>query len=397
MGDMNNWLVNQIGCRENYAIAEALQSKSQLHILQTDLWYNPINPLHAVFKKLLPSFSNRYNSKVPISKVSFSNLRNMPLKKQLSSEAYEGLIKKHFLRKVQSEQHHYDTLFSYNYSAYEGFLLANKLNKTCVLGQVDAGPVAGNIITELFRREGVDLSNRKDYYNVYQDKWLEECAMAEHIVVNSQWSKKCIVDAGVGSSKVHVVPLSFSGFSKVFPEKQYPKMFSKKRPLTILYVGRVSLQKGCLEIIRAAESLLKAPIEFRLVGAWDFPSDKLVNIPENVQLFGRKNKEELNVLYQESDVMLFPTYTDGFGKVLLEAQNFKLPLITSAYCGDVVEHNVNGLLLENNDAKCIVNALYQCLENPNVLQQFSNQSIEAKDYCIQNIAEQLLCLNMSQP
>jgi glycosyltransferase involved in cell wall biosynthesis len=391
----NKWLVNQIGSRENYAIAEALQSQSQLHLLQTDLWFNPINPAHTIIRKFLPTFSNRNNSEIPVSKVACFNLRNMVLKKQLSNGAYEESVKKMFLHKVKSEQYRYDSLFSYNYSAYEGFTLANKLNKNCILGQVDAGPVAGSIITELFKREGVGLSHRKDYYKVYKDKWVEECAMAKRIIVNSQWSKRCIVEAGIESSKIRIVPLSFSGFSKALPAKLYPEVFSKKRPLTVVYVGRVSLQKGCLEILRAAEKLLKAPIEFKLIGAWDFPPDMTIDIPENVQLLGRKSKQELSFWYKKSDVMLFPTYTDGFGKVLLEAQNFKLPLITSGYCGDVVKPNINGLLLENNDAKCIIDALNQCLETPSLLQEFSNRSIPAEDHSIQNIATQLVGINNS--
>ena len=49
--------------------------------------------------------------------------------------------------------------------------------------------------------------------------------------------------------------------------------------------------------------------------------------------------------YREADVFLFPTLSDGFGLTQLEAQAWRLPVIASRFCGDVVQDGVNGLLL----------------------------------------------------
>ncbi len=392
----DQWLVNQIGSRENYAIAEALLKVNNLHLLQTDLWFNSDNSVHRLLAKGYPNFTNRHNQNIPIEKVKHASLYNIPFKKGLDIDVYECRIRKQFLKQIEKDQDKYQTLFTYNYSAYEGFLLANKLDKNCVLGQVDAGPVAGEIITELYKKEGVNLNNRIDYYKKYLEKWKVECDIAQYIVVNSNWSKKCLIEAGIEIEKIKIVPLSFSGFSQTVPIKHYPKVFTDNRPMVVLYVGRVSLQKGCLEIIRAAKKMTKEPVIFKLVGAWGFSNDFSIEIPDNVQILGRKNKHDLDTLYQTSDLLLFPTYTDGFGKVLLEAQNFKLPLITSRYCGDVVHDKSNGKLLENNDEKSIKNALLECLENPVELKLFSDNAIRAEEFSINKISEDLLNLQSIQ-
>jgi hypothetical protein len=58
-----------------------------------------------------------------------------------------------------------------------------------------------------------------------------------------------------------------------------------------------------------------------------------------------------------SQYILFPTLSDGFGLTQLEAQRWKLPIIASGYCGDVVENGHNGIRLEGVTVDSICSAL----------------------------------------
>ena len=69
-------------------------------------------------------------------------------------------------------------------------------------------------------------------------------------------------------------------------------------------------------------------------------------------------------LYRKAHLFIFPTFSDGFGLTQLEGQSWKLPLITSRFCGDVVKDTVNGLLLPDISVSNIVCVLSDLAQHP---------------------------------
>lgn len=116
----------------------------------------------------------------------------------------------------------------------------------------------------------------------------------------------------------------------------------RERPL-FLYVGRVSREKNIEAFLDAA-----------------LPGDKLVvgdgprlealrrRYPE-VTFAGRKSGADLAAAYASADVFVFPSRTDTFGLVLLEALASGLPVAAYPVTGpiDVVENGVSGILHED--------------------------------------------------
>lgn len=73
---------------------------------------------------------------------------------------------------------------------------------------------------------------------------------------------------------------------------------------------------------------------------------KIINHEEGVELFQKDSKEillinkdfketEIKYLYENSDVLLAPSYSEGFGLPLAEAMLLSLPVITTAYGGQM--------------------------------------------------------------
>ena len=58
----------------------------------------------------------------------------------------------------------------------------------------------------------------------------------------------------------------------------------------------------------------------------------------------------MSKFYKEADVFILPTLSDGFGLTQLEAQSWKLPVIASRHCGEVVRDGENGVVLEEVSA-----------------------------------------------
>ena len=73
-------------------------------------------------------------------------------------------------------------------------------------------------------------------------------------------------------------------------------------------------------------------------------------------------------------MFLFPTFSDGFGLTQLEAQAWKLPVITTPFCGEVVEYGRNGWILPEITPLSIAKTLRECLRDPSRLQAASDLS-----------------------
>jgi glycosyltransferase involved in cell wall biosynthesis len=78
--------------------------------------------------------------------------------------------------------------------------------------------------------------------------------------------------------------------------------------------------------------------------------------------------------YRDADVFILPTLSDGFGLTQLEAQAWKLPVIASRYCGEVVRDGVNGVVLEEVSGVAIAEVIRGLLRQPEKLLGMSIRS-----------------------
>jgi glycosyltransferase involved in cell wall biosynthesis len=69
--------------------------------------------------------------------------------------------------------------------------------------------------------------------------------------------------------------------------------------------------------------------------------------------------EDLCTAYASSDVFVFPSTTDTFGNVVLEAQASGLPVIVSDEGGpkELMKDGVTGLSISSNDLDALINAM----------------------------------------
>ena len=122
-----------------------------------------------------------------------------------------------------------------------------------------------------------------------------------------------------------------------------PKAFlDLPRPIW-LYFGRVAVEKGIDDFLR-----LDLPGTKLVVGDGPGIAECRRRHPEAVYA-GYRHGEELAAYVAASDVFVFPSRTDTFGLVLLEAMACGLPVAAYPVTGplDVVTHGVNGMLGED--------------------------------------------------
>jgi glycosyltransferase involved in cell wall biosynthesis len=118
---------------------------------------------------------------------------------------------------------------------------------------------------------------------------------------------------------------------------------AKRQEPTFLYVGRISREKN-------VETFLKLDLPGRKVVVGDGPLLPALRARyPQVDFKGAKTGEALAIEYASADVFVFPSRTDTFGLVMLEAMASGLPIAAYPVMGpvDVVTHDVTGILSDD--------------------------------------------------
>ncbi|QCS50069.1 glycosyltransferase family 4 protein [Picosynechococcus sp. PCC 11901] len=397
--NISNWICCQIGAREHYAIPRALHENGQLTHLITDAWVTPQSPLAVLPFSPTTALKERFHPTLQQASVHAFNLSLIGFEisqKLQKTSAWERMIARNYwfqhqaIKRLTKLAPHYlktpPILFSYSYAALEIFRFAKQQGWLTILGQIDPGPLEEEIVIAEYQRYPQYRGNWEPVPASYWETWREECALADCILVNSHWSRQLLEKAGINSEKIQVVPLVYTPptAAKNF-NRTYPQSFSPERPLRVLFLGQVILRKGIAAVLSAVEKLSGYPIEFWIVGS------QQINIPPHlknhpqIRWVGHVNRSETAKYYQQADVFLFPTLSDGFGLTQLEAQAWKLPIVASQQCGEVVHDDINGLLLKEDIVSEIVDFLLLLKNNPQKIRVLSKKIVQNNNYSLKNL------------
>lgn len=397
------WVCCQIGAREHYSVPRGLQACGCLDHLVTDVWSRS-GSLPRALPKRFDRVRQRFHPELARDKVRSFNAaalaHELGWRLQRRSEWDQIIARNDWFQKrarqqldrIDSKQRPGGTpvLFSYSYAARNIFKLAKQRGWRTVLGQIDPGPVEERLVAEEHSRQTQIDASWSPAPESYWTAWREECELADQIVVNSRWSQTALEAEGVDARKIQVIPLAYEAPIEASAfERHVPMQFSPRRPLRVLFLGQVILRKGLAALLAAAKLLENEPIEFHMVGSLGIKLSDADLARPNIKWVGAVPRAEVCGYYQSSDVFLFPTLSDGFGLTQLEAQAWKLPLITSRNCARVVKPGVNGLLLNEVSCEETAAALRFCLNEPGQLAEYSKNSGVASEFALRSIAASL--------
>ncbi|HSZ70311.1 MAG TPA: glycosyltransferase [Solirubrobacteraceae bacterium] len=119
--------------------------------------------------------------------------------------------------------------------------------------------------------------------------------------------------------------------------------------LNVLYAGRLTHEKGADLLADAFLDARRRDPRLHLVLAGGGPEQERLRArvgDEHATFLGWLQGSELARAYASADIFLFPSATDTFGQVILEAHASGLPVVAVAAGGplSLIEHRVNGLL-----------------------------------------------------
>jgi glycosyltransferase involved in cell wall biosynthesis len=184
-------------------------------------------------------------------------------------------------------------------------------------------------------------------------QWFYE--QMDIVYVNSGDYRKALEARGIKADRIHILPRGLD--TELFNPARRDENFWRSRRLRegeigLLYAGRVSKEKK-LDLFAAVVRRLKAdglPVRGLVIGHGPYSAEFEKAFPEAI-FTGYLSGEELAKAYASADVFVFPSTTDTFGNVILEAQAAGLPCIVSDQGGprELVADGEDGLVTRGGD------------------------------------------------
>jgi glycosyltransferase involved in cell wall biosynthesis len=167
--------------------------------------------------------------------------------------------------------------------------------------------------------------------------------------------------------------------------------FDSRLP-TVLYTGRISKEKGVMELPGIMRLIRSVIPEVRLIVAGTGPAEEALRMEMPDACFlGWVDRETLPVLFRSCDLLLLPSRFDTFSCVVLEALACGLPVIAYNSKGpkDIIRDAVNGYLVGNKEE--MAGKAIDYFLSPDQQKEMKKAALQrAEDYQPGKILDQLL-------
>ena len=226
---------------------------------------------------------------------------------------------------------------------------------------------------------------------ILMDKLL--CFFATNIYPEGEGVKKDLISHRITNKPLKIIAngnvngVDVNYFdSKLFTKN---KQKSLRRSLGInetdfvfIFVGRLVGDKGINELIEAFKQLIKqfSGSKLILVGPYEEKLDPLRleilnEISQNNNIITVGFQEDVRPYFAISNVLVFPSYREGFPNVVLQAGAMGLPSIVTNIngCNEIIIEGKNGWIIPVREQDAILNAMRNCIiKRKNLIKEKSN-------------------------
>jgi glycosyltransferase involved in cell wall biosynthesis len=222
-----------------------------------------------------------------------------------------------------------------------------------------------------------------------EDSFLESVAWGymhwfygqlDTVFVNSEEYKQSWIKRGFDPAKLKILPRGLD--TELFhPARRDSAFFEKfgasNGELRLLYVGRISREKD-LDILADAYRRLRKeglPVRLFVVGHGPYSEALAKSLPDAF-FTGYLRGTELAAAYASADIFVFPSTTDTFGNVILEAQASGLPVVVSDSGGpkELVAHKANGLITRSHNVEDFTDAIRALVTDRTLRERMANSA-----------------------
>lgn len=154
-------------------------------------------------------------------------------------------------------------------------------------------------------------------------------------------------------------------------------------PIHLLFLSRIEKQKGIYITIDAHNLLIKKGYNIELtiagIGSEFNPAIKYMNDGnfKNITFVGNVSGIEKHRLLKNSQILLFPSFSEGLPLTILEAMAYGLAIVTRPIGGipDIIKNGENGYLIESLKADDYVEIIEQLINDNEKYKEISKKNI----------------------
>lgn len=227
---------------------------------------------------------------------------------------------------------------------------------------------------------------------LYRERLLAEYDLADFLIVPSSFVAESLVCSGIPSHKIILLPY---GVSLRYFSSEDTRQKRDKRLFRILFVGQVIPLKGIHHLMQAFARLRLPQSELVIVGQGDAGYQtllkRLVAPHASVRFTGQLTQAELKTYYQNSDVFVLPTLSEGSALVVYEAMAAGLPVVTTPNAGSVMRDGVDGLLFSACDVDALQDKILHLYQHPDIRLAMGNSArARVQEFTWERYRERLL-------
>lgn len=244
---------------------------------------------------------------------------------------------------------------------YLAFIVRNRID---VMHPQSRDDFVGATVAARIARKKVIWIDHADLKHIYMNHrvWYKNpvgklvyltSRFANRIIIESHSEKK-LIEKSLGKS----LPKNYGVTHIGVVDSCTPKV-RNKGPITLVSTSRLVIDKGIAELIEAMRLINSPDIRLKICGdgtdAKHFRT--LAKDINNIEFMGHIS----NVvgILQSADILVHPTYHEGFGLSLVEAEMCGLPIIASnvGSIPEIVSDNISGILVPPKDVIALASAI----------------------------------------
>lgn len=241
------------------------------------------------------------------------------------------------------------------------------------------------------------------YAKYYKIKALEQVAWnflrnlyskCEVLYVPSLPIKKELEEQGIDKTMFLPHGVDTDVFNPSFKSEEWKKEINNYGKKIILFAGRLVWEKD-LKILAEAYKIItnqRNDVVFVLAGDGPIKNDLEVLMPQAVFL-GYQSGENLSRIFSSSDIFAFPSTTETFGNVIIEAMASGIPPVCVMKGGAYgsIQNGRTGLISEPDNAEDFASKIMLLLDDDEMRKEMGRRALDfARSQSWENIFNQLI-------
>ena len=215
------------------------------------------------------------------------------------------------------------------------------------------------------------------------------CACATYVNPEGKGVKRDLEAYKITRKPLHVIAngnvngIDIDYFKPTEELRQEARSMMKGCVFTFVFIGRVVRDKGINELVKAFEKLYRENPAVRLVVVGPFEEKLDPVLPEVKEMMQNCSGIEM-VGYQKdvrpfllaSDVLVLPSYREGFPNVVMQAGAMGLPCIVTDIngCNEIIVPNENGMIIPPKNEEALYGAMKYAVEHSREMKKMGERA-----------------------